>query len=206
MYARLLDLIGSQIVTLAAQLAYIFAFRAPFERQAATLRARPWACLGWGLALAAAWTALGLAAFHLAAANHNALILILLTVPVYLGCAAGAAVCLSVLAAKAMRWDLQRHPYRCLILGQGLAIFVAALPRLGVALVALYAAAGLGAVLVSEYSSAHDDWHVPRLGAAGLIAMAALTAALSLGLLRASRRLKIETSATMPSAAIPVSR
>ena len=194
--------IAGQVVTLAAQLGYVFAFHAAFERQSDTLRSRPLACLGWGFALAAFWTLLGLGAFHLAAANQNPWILTLMSVPMFLASAAGGAVCLGIVAARALRWDLRQRPYLSVTIGQTAAVAVGQLPFLGVALVALYACAGIGALIVSEFSASREAPGVPRLGTAGLACLVALTAAISFGLVRGGRRMSREARPLAPPPAV----
>jgi hypothetical protein len=187
--ARLATLLLGQLITLAAQLGYAYAFRESFERQARTLRERPWKCLGVGFGIVAFWTFLGLGALHLAALNQSAWILTLMTVPMFLASAAGGAVCLGVIAARALRWDLAQRPYASITIGQAVAAVLGLLPFIGVPAVALYACAGIGAVAVAEFSSADEEVAAPRLGLAGLACLLVLTAAITFGLVRGGRSL-----------------
>jgi hypothetical protein len=190
----------NQLITLCAQLAYVYAFRGAFERQAAVLRRRPLASLGLGFAICAFWAALGFGAFHLAAAHASASLLVVLSVPLYLAIAAGGSVCLAALASRAFGWSVERHAFRCVIAGQVVAVIAGAVPKFGPLLVSLYACSGIGAIALAELTVPHDD-EAPRLGKAGLIAMAVLTVALSLGLWRAGSRL----NAAATDLAVPVS-
>ena len=179
----------NQLITLCAQLAYVYAFRGAFERQAAALRSRPLPSLALGFAVCAFWAAVIFGAFHLAAANHSGALLVTLSVPLYLAVAAGGAVSLAVLSSRFFGWTLKAHPYRCVIVGQVVAVIAGAVPKAGPVLVALYACSGLGAVALAELDAPADDLEVPRLGKQGLIAMAVLTLGLALGLMRAGSRL-----------------
>src|SRR5438105_3324024 len=122
MIARLLSLVGAQLVTLVAQLAYVYAFRDAYGRQAATLRARPLACAAAGSAAAMVWTLLGYGVFNLSSAGTSALALAVMTVPAFLVSATGSAVSLGLLTSLALRWDIDRKPYRCVLAGQAAAI------------------------------------------------------------------------------------
>lgn len=191
--------IAGQLITLAVMWGYVYAFRAAFDGQAAALRARPKACLGWGFGLAAFWTALGLAAFHLAALNRSAWLLSLLTVPMFLASAAGGAVCLGVVASRLLRLDLAARPYLCVAIGQAAAVALGLLPYAGSLIVAVYACAGIGSIIVAERAAAKEAGQAPRLGYAGLACLLLLTAAISFGLVRGGRRMAQEARA-LPAA------
>lgn len=177
---NLAALLGGQLLMLAAQLAYVSAFREAFERQTSTLKARPWLCLAAGILAAAAWTTLGRAVYRSSMATQRPWLLELTTAPLFLASAAGGAVCLSVIVARALGWDLRRRPYPCVALGQILGFAAGLLPKLAMPVVALYVCGGIGAVLVAEFSESDDD--AARLGVPGLASLVILTAVITLGI------------------------
>ena len=197
--ARLATLLLGQLITLAAQLGYAYAFPGPFESQARTLRERPLKCLAVGFGLAALWTALGLGVLRFAAAHQSPWALTLMTVPMFLVTAAGGAVCLGVVASRALRWDLAERRYAAIAIGQAVAALLAMLPFVGVPVVTLYACTGIGSLALSEFASRREAAPAPRLGLAGLACFIVLTAAIAFGITRGGQRMSQEASALAPT-------
>jgi len=172
-------------ITLLAQLAYVYAFRGPFERQAAALRARFRLCLLLGFCVCAVWLAVGYGAFFVAASHRSATVLITLTVPLYLAVAAGGAVSLAALSSRLFGWSLEEHPFRCILVGQVFGVIAGAVPKAGPLLVGLYGCSGIGAIGLAEASARPGDEDALRRAYAGLASLLIMTAALAFALWRA---------------------
>ncbi|MDE2038649.1 MAG: hypothetical protein KGO96_11045 [Elusimicrobia bacterium] len=188
------SILASQAAALAVGILYLLAFRKAFCRQAAALRHRPALSLALGLLVCAAWLLPLWAASRLGPESFLPAALTILRVPLYLALAAGGAICLALLAGILLRWDLEAHPYRCLLAGQVLAVAIQVLPGLGAPLATVYGAAGLGAVALSEWRAARENPPAPRLGYIGLLSLLLASALLSWALLRSSARLSQEAS------------